>query len=43
MEKEPERATNLLWSIDEIIIALQKLRERVKRLAENEIRGGSVS
>jgi hypothetical protein len=43
MDKEPERATNLLWSIDEIIIALQKLRERVKRLAEQEIRSGSAS
>jgi len=27
---------NLLWQVDEIIIALQRLRERLRRLAANE-------
>jgi hypothetical protein len=34
MADEPaEQPQNLLWALDEIIIALQKLRERMKRLA----------
>jgi hypothetical protein len=32
-EKPAEQAINLLWAIDEIIIALQRFRERLKRLA----------
>ena len=32
-EKAAEQPQNLLWAIDEIITALQKLREQVKRLA----------
>ena len=33
MPEEPEKAINLLWRVDEIIIALQQLRERLRRLA----------
>jgi len=33
---EPEKAINLLWAVDEIIIALQQLRERLRRLAERD-------
>jgi len=39
MPEEPEKvekAINLLWSIDEIIIMLQQLRERLRRLAERD-------
>ena len=32
-EKPGEQPANLLWAIDEIIIALQSFRERLKRLA----------
>jgi hypothetical protein len=32
-EKPAEQAINLLWAIDEIIIALQRFRERLKLLA----------
>jgi hypothetical protein len=34
MPHQPEKVVNLLWSIDEIIIALQQLRERVRRMAQ---------
>jgi hypothetical protein len=35
MADEPaEQPQNLLWAIDEIILALQKLREQIKRLAQ---------
>jgi hypothetical protein len=34
MAEEPaEQPANLLWVLDEIIMALQSLRERLKRLA----------
>ena len=36
MTSEPEKAVNLLWAVDEIIIALQQLRERLRRLAEQD-------
>jgi hypothetical protein len=36
MTDEPEKAVNLLWTIDEIIIALQKLRERIRRMAQQD-------
>jgi hypothetical protein len=32
-EEPAEQPSNLLWTIDEIIIALQRFRERLKRLA----------
>jgi hypothetical protein len=32
-EPHAEPAVNLLWAIDEIIIALQRFREKLKRLA----------
>jgi hypothetical protein len=32
-EKPLEQTINLLWAIDEIIIALQRFRERLRRLA----------
>jgi hypothetical protein len=32
-EEPAEQPENLLWAIDEIIIALQRFRERLKRLA----------
>jgi len=32
-ETPAEQPANLLWAIDEIIIALQRFRERLKRLA----------
>jgi hypothetical protein len=32
-EQPAEQPQNLLWALDEIIIALQKLREQLKRLA----------
>jgi hypothetical protein len=37
-EKEPpaEPAANLLWAVDEIIIALQKFRERLRRIIAGE-------
>ena len=35
-EDKPEKAINLLWALDEIVIALQQLRERVRRLAKQE-------
>jgi hypothetical protein len=31
-----EQPANLLWALDEIIMALQTLRERLKRLAADE-------
>ncbi len=36
MPEEPEKAVNLLWAVDEIIIALQQLRERLRRLAAQD-------
>ena len=33
---ELERPVNLLWSLDEVIIALQKIRERLRRMAQQE-------
>jgi hypothetical protein len=36
MPDEPEKPINLLWSIDEIIVALQRLRERVRRMARQD-------
>jgi len=33
MNSEPEKPVNLLWAIDEIIIMLQQLRERIRRMA----------
>jgi hypothetical protein len=34
MAEEPaEQPANLLWALDEIIMALQSLREQIKRLA----------
>ncbi len=32
-EQPTETPNNLLWAIDEIIIALQRFRERLKRFA----------
>jgi hypothetical protein len=32
-EQPAEQPANLLWAIDEIIIALQRFRERLMRLA----------
>ena len=34
MPDQPEKVINLLWGIDEIIIALQQLRERLRRMAQ---------
>jgi len=34
--REPEKAVNLLWRVDEIIIALQQLRERLRRMAQQD-------
>ena len=36
MPEEPEKAINLLWADDEIIIALQQLRERLRRMAQQD-------
>jgi hypothetical protein len=36
MPEEPEKAVNLLWAVDEIIIALQQLRERLRRMAQQD-------
>jgi metal-dependent amidase/aminoacylase/carboxypeptidase family protein len=36
MPEEPEKAINLLWAVDEIIIALQQLRERLRRMAQQD-------
>jgi hypothetical protein len=36
MTAEPEKPVNLLWAIDEIIIMLQQLRERIRRIAREE-------
>jgi hypothetical protein len=32
-DQPAEQPANLLWAIDEIIIAIQRFRERLKRLA----------
>ena len=37
MPEEPEETpVNLLWSIDEVIIALQQLRERLRRMVQQD-------
>ena len=36
MTGEPDKPVNLLWQVDEIIIALQKLRERLRRMARQD-------
>ena len=36
MADDEDKPINLLWSIDEIIIALQRLRERVRRMAQQD-------
>jgi len=36
MPEEPEKAINLLRTVDEIFIALQKLRERLRRMAHQD-------
>jgi metal-dependent amidase/aminoacylase/carboxypeptidase family protein len=36
MPEEPEKAINLLWAVDEIVIALQQLRERLRRMAQQD-------
>jgi len=36
MIREPEKPINLLWQIDEIIIALNRLRERIRRMARQD-------
>ena len=36
MTDEPDRPVNLLWEVDTIIIALQKLRERIRRMAQQD-------
>ena len=36
MTDDPEKAVNLLWAVDEIIIALQKLRQRLLKMAQQE-------
>ena len=38
MTEEPEKPINLLWAIDEILIALQRLRERIRRMAEHDLK-----
>jgi hypothetical protein len=38
MTEEPEKPINLLWAIDEIPIALQRLRKRIRRMAEHDIK-----
>ena len=37
MTQEPEKPIDLLWTIDEILIALQRLRERIRRMAEHDL------
>lgn len=34
MTQDPDGPVNLLWEVDTIIIALQKLRERIRRMAQ---------
>ena len=34
MTEEPEKPIDLLWAIDEILIALKRLRERIRRMAD---------
>ena len=36
MTDDEDKPINLLWSIDEIVIALQRLRERVRRMAQQD-------
>ncbi len=34
MPEEPEKPINLLWALDEVVIALQQIRERLRRMAQ---------
>jgi len=36
MSEEPEKPINLLWSVDEVMIALQRIRERLRRMAQQD-------
>jgi len=36
MTQDPDGPVNLLWEVDTIIIALQKLRERIRRMAQQD-------
>ena len=36
MTDQPEKPINLLWSWDEAIIALQRIRERLRRMAQQD-------
>jgi hypothetical protein len=36
MTQDPDGPVNLLWEVDTIIIALQKLRERIRRMAQHD-------
>jgi len=36
MPDEPEKPINLLWSLEEVIIALQRIRERLRRMAQQD-------
>jgi hypothetical protein len=38
MTEGPDKPVNLLWTIDEILIALQRLRERIRRMAEHDLK-----
>ena len=38
MTEEPEKPIDLLWAIDEILIALKRLRERIRRMAEHDLK-----
>jgi len=35
-QDHPDGPVNLLWEVDTIIIALQKLRERIRRMAQQD-------
>ncbi len=34
--EEPEKPLNLLWALDEVVIALQQIRERLRRMAQQD-------
>jgi hypothetical protein len=36
MPNEPEKPINLLWALDEVVIALQQIRERLRRMAQQD-------
>jgi hypothetical protein len=42
-EEPAEQPQNLLWALDEIIIALQHFREQLKRIAQQETKPGAAS